>query len=111
MKYSDEILVSKTHNGDTAYFFTINSRYSGYTYDKQLFHVLDNTRNAYASLTRAAFISFYENPEAPLVDNASAGGIIQSEDFIDAVTSDAGKIGIGVLALAALAAYLIFSNN
>lgn len=49
MKVSELKLTRQDYQGDYAYFFNINAQYSGYTRDKELWHVLDKKENAYSS--------------------------------------------------------------
>ena len=49
MKITDLILTPQTYMGDTAFFFTIDTNYTGYTRDKILWHVLNKGLNKYDS--------------------------------------------------------------
>ena len=55
-------LTKKSYMGDYAYFFDIDSRYHGYTRDKQVFHVYDENNNGYTSYdTPAQFLAWLES--------------------------------------------------
>lgn len=58
MDYSQLTFKRVHYNGDWVDSFDINSRFHGYTRDKQSFHVYDEQRNEYKSYYRAEFESF-----------------------------------------------------
>lgn len=69
-------------NEDCNYFFTINSRYSGYTYSKEIFHVLDHNTDQYTSyLSPAAFQLFLNNMGKDDMTNQTNGGILDDVTF------------------------------
>lgn len=104
------VMTKQRYMGDYAYFFDIDSRYSGYTRDKIMFHVLDKNTNAYTSYeSQADFLSWLESylngGNTPQNVTVNESGV----SFIDNIMpqSNAVKIGIGV----ALAAGIIYYIN
>lgn len=88
---------------DCADFFTINSRYSGYTRDRALWHVLDSQQNAYISylsdeLDEKLRNNFFENGNNGNTQNQNQ--ISKSELNMQWI-----YIGLGVLALIGLAVW------
>jgi hypothetical protein len=55
MKFTDLIFNKVTYQGDYNYFFTINERYHGYTWDYTYFHVTDETTKEPTSYPAAEF--------------------------------------------------------
>jgi len=51
MNVSDIVFTPQTYNGTTAFMFTINDRYNGYTWDHALFHVYDTQSGNFADYT------------------------------------------------------------
>lgn len=96
-------LVKQSYMGDYAYFFTIDSRYHGYTRDKQLFNVYDEQTNAYTSYeTPAEFLAWLEsytggnyNPGSNTNFTETTGPQFEK--------GTAWKIAVGVSAMAILA--------
>lgn len=105
MNFSDIKFYTKTHNGDTRTFFTLNDRYSGYvSRDGQTYFVLDSNTNSYTDYSRAQLEQFIKNFDSGNVyDITNVNPVKSVNDFVSNVTaSDTGKITTGVILLGTL---------
>lgn len=106
MKVSQLTYTAGTHMGVTVYRFQINNRYSGYTFDKQVFNVLDNESLAYLEPMTAAemdekFASgFFESPQ--LHTNTQSYGPPQKTYYVPNQswgTKEYLFVGLGIAAI------------
>lgn len=76
-------LTQQDYMGTTVYAFNINDRYTGYTWDQQLWHVLDHNDYVYTSYSTADFLSWldsigsdYTQQGSPVIDNSNNGSFL-----------------------------------
>jgi len=108
------VYTAGTHYGQTAYLFDINPpRFTGYTMDRQVFHVLDNSNTVYKTYTRSELDqllrqNYFSSSLPPFVPNSGSenGENMGDDDYIDRDPPGDNTVlyvGIGIAALIGLA--------